>query len=106
MLPTIGRIVHYALNEWDADAINKRRADYSATCRDNGGPPPTGHVGHVGNSVAVGDYYPAMVVRTFGEGAVVANLQVFLDGNDCYWATSRGEGDAPGTWTWPPRVTA
>ncbi|MGP3965694.1 hypothetical protein ACTWPT_58105 [Nonomuraea sp. 3N208] len=32
------------------------------------------------------------------------NLQVFLDGNDTYWVTSRSEGDQSDTWTWPPRV--
>jgi hypothetical protein len=65
MLPTIGRIVHYTLDEHDAEAINR-------------------------------------VVRTFGGTA--ANLQVFLDGNDAYWATSRVEGSERGNWVWAPRV--
>jgi len=101
MQPTIGRIVHYRLSAYDADAINKRREDWKATCRENG-TPQTGHVAHVGNDAREGDYYPAMVVRNFG-GATV-NLQVQLDGTDTFWATSRAEGDQPGTWTWPPRA--
>jgi hypothetical protein len=48
-----------------------------------------------------GQAYPAMVVRVFGGPNV--NLQVWLDGNDTYWATSRGEGDGDGCWSWPPR---
>jgi hypothetical protein len=49
-----------------------------------------------------GHKYPAVVVSTFGGEAV--NLQVLLDGPDSFWATSRHEGDEPGTWAWPPRV--
>ena len=100
MKPTIGRIVHYCLNEADAEAINRRRADFRTYEGGN-----TGHVGHTGNSSAAGQYYAAIVVATFN-GADVANLQVFLDGNDAYWATSRGEGSGEGQWTWPPRVGA
>lgn len=109
MLPTIGRIVHYRLTEADADAINKRRADFDAYRRtipemapDPGEPGATGHMAHVGNHATAGDTYPAVVVRTFGGPA--ANLKVMLDGTDDYWATSRSEGDQPGNWTWPPRV--
>jgi hypothetical protein len=32
----------------------------------------------------------------------MVNLQVVLDGNDHYWATSRIQGDEPGQWRWPP----
>lgn len=95
--PTIGRIVHYTLSEHDAEQINRRRADFAAAS-----PANTSFVGHVGNHASAGDAYPAMVVRTFGGSA--ANLQVFLDGNDAYWATSRTEGTEPGTWAWPPRA--
>jgi hypothetical protein len=110
MLPTIGRIVHYRLTDADATAINKRRADFEAFRRtlagspevESGTPGATGHMAHVGNHATAGDYLPAMVVATFGGDA--ANLQVFLDGNDTYWATSRPNGDGNGTWTWPPRA--
>jgi len=86
---TPGRIVHYRLSDADAALINQNRADG----------------GTIGNAAHDGDYYPAMVVRNFGHDPYV-NLQVFLDGPDSYWATSRREGDEPGTWTWPPKVEA
>ncbi|MFI0897077.1 hypothetical protein [Streptomyces sp. NPDC020983] len=104
MQPTIGRIVHYALTQADANAINKRRAD-AKNLNAAGVTLASQELGpqiHVGNHATAGDYLPAMIVATFGGPAT--NLQVFLDGNDTYWATSRTEGDGPGFWTWPPRV--
>lgn len=100
MMPTIGRIVLYTLNDGDADAINRRRKDFTAR---PDGPGNEGFQGHVGNHVQAGETYPAMIVRTFGPSV---NLQVFLDGNDTYWATSRAEGEPgePCKWIWPPRV--
>jgi hypothetical protein len=94
MQPSIGQIVHYTLTEYDAAAINKRREDAKAA----------GAVTqfHVGNHATAGDVCPAMIVATFGGPA--ANLQVVLDGTDTYWATSRTEGTAPGTWAWPARI--
>lgn len=97
MLPTLGRIVHYVLSEADAEAVNRRRDDF-----DTATPGHTGLQAHVGNRAEAGQVFPATVVRTFGGDA--ANLQVSLDGTDTYWATSRQEGDQPGTWCWPPRV--
>jgi hypothetical protein len=85
--PTIGRIVHYTLSDYDAKEISSRR-------NEKGTPD--------GNFVERGQTYPAMIVRTFGGDHV--NLQVFLDGTDTYWATSRSEGAGVGHWTWPPRV--
>lgn len=111
MQPTIGRVVHYQLNAADADAINRRRADHEAYRRTAAAVPAgepgslaSGHVGHVGNHAAEGDICPAVVVRTWGSTPATssANLQVLLDGNDSYWATSRCEGDGPGRWVWPP----
>jgi len=87
--PTIGRIVHYTLSSADAEAIGQRRF--------------TDIADSAGNQAAEGDVYPAMIVRTCPPGAAV-NLQVLLDGNDSYWATSRTEGEGPGFWSWPPRV--
>jgi hypothetical protein len=98
MLPSVGRIVHYQLTESDAEAINRRRADFAASP-----PANTGFQAHVGNRAEEGQVLPAMVVRTFGGDAAI-NLQVQLDGTDTYWATSRSEGDRPGGWIWPPRV--
>lgn len=90
MKPSIGRIVHYTLTQPDADQINRQRAD---------GTP------HTGNHAQEGDVYPAMIVRIFGETPESAvNLQVFLDGNDTFWATSRTLGDGPFHWAWPERV--
>jgi hypothetical protein len=102
--PTIGRIVHYKLSEQDAQEINRRRADYhrfmASGHKDSW--VATGHVGHVGNHVRAGEVYPAMVVRTWeGVNYPGVNLQVTLDGNDTYWATSRVEGEQPGEWLWP-----
>ncbi|KAB2384747.1 hypothetical protein [Actinomadura montaniterrae] len=110
MQPTIGRIVRYTLTEADADAINRRRADFEAFQRTilpprvSGTGGATGHQAHVGNRAQAGQTYPAMVVRVFDPSATTANLQVSLDGNDTYWATSRTEGDGEGHWVWPPRV--
>lgn len=100
MTATPGRIVQYVLSADDAERINSRRVADPAS----------------GNPVIHGGIYPAMVVQTFGGPAV--NLQVFLDGGDSYWATSRNEDagtvDAPdlpagtsykgGTWHWPERT--
>lgn len=94
MTPTIGRFVHYTLTEQDVSIISSRRASQSF---------PAGIVGRH-NPVSPGDTYPALVVRAFGGDAV--NLQVHLDGEDTYWATSRTEGEPgeQGRWIWPPRV--
>ncbi|MCI3271386.1 hypothetical protein [Streptomyces cylindrosporus] len=106
MKPTIGRIVHYTLSQQDADAINKRRADAhnlnaaGVTLASQALGPQI----HVGNHAFEGDVYPAMVVRIFHPETTTANLQVFLDGNDTYWATSRTLGDGPSHWAWPERV--
>jgi hypothetical protein len=102
MIPTAGRIVHYTATQGDADDINKRRAAFERSLREAG---PGAHALHVGSHVSEGDAFPAMIVRTLG-GDVV-NLQVHLDGNDTYWATSRQEGDGrPGTWSWPARTAS
>ncbi|MEV4320978.1 hypothetical protein AB0J37_01965 [Microbispora rosea] len=111
--PSIGRIVHYTLSEGDAAAINTRRTDFAAFQRlhrgdaypaEPGQPGATGHQAHVGNHAEAGQVYPAIVVRVWESSFNSANLQVLLDGNDTYWATSKAEGDEPGTWAWPPRV--
>ncbi|GAQ64041.1 hypothetical protein [Streptomyces scabiei] len=99
--PSIGRIVHYTLNEQDAAQINRLRQEYQSSARHTG----TGFVGHVGNHAQEGDVYPAMIVRIFGETPESAvNLQVFLDGNDIFWATSRTLGEGPFHWAWPGRA--
>jgi hypothetical protein len=109
--PSIGRIVHYKLTETDAQAINKRRADFTAYQRsipvpaDPGHKGATGHVAHLGNHAEAGQVFPATIVRVWGANPGSAcNLQVLLDGTDTYWATSRTEGTTPGNWSWPPRT--
>lgn len=102
--PTICRIVRYRLSSSDIQQINKRRQDYRAALREAGGPTSDGYQAHVGNDVQIGQVYPAMIARVWSvnpaPGAAV-NLQVFLDGNDTYWATSRAEGPGEGQWEWP-----
>jgi hypothetical protein len=88
--PSIGRIVHYQLSDTDVAMIDRQLHEAAA--------------GVHRNSVHAGDVYPAMVVRVFDLSVSTSNLQVFLDGDCSYWATSRVEGDQPGTWTWPARV--
>lgn len=89
MKPSVGRIVHYTLSQQDTDEINRRRVDSPQT----------------GNHVREGDVFPAMIVRIFGETpASAVNPQVFLDGDDSFWATSRTLGDGSFHWAWPERV--
>lgn len=106
--PSIGRIVLYKLNEHDAAAINKRRADFQKALRPGGSVDflaDPGFQGHIGNSVKAGETYPALVVRRWGDTPEsCVQLQVFLDGNDTYWATSVNQGDGERQWSWPPRV--
>jgi hypothetical protein len=108
--PSVGRIVHYTLNEDDAAAINVRRTDFEAFQRNHPHPHEpgqygaSGHQAHVGNQALASQVYPAVVVRVFPDANGACNLQVLLDGNDAYWATSRTEGEEPGRWSWPPRV--
>jgi hypothetical protein len=101
-MPSVGRIVHYRLTEADALRINKRRADFDAHRR-TGEYKDTGYMAHYGNTVSVGDVFPAIVVRAF-ESVHGVNAQVFLDGTESLWVTSIAEGDKPGHWSWPPRT--
>lgn len=108
MKPSTGKVVLYKLTEADAAIINIRRTDfdsYRAKHAAAGGTEPrrpgeagaTGHIAHVGNDVAKGDEFPAMIVRTWADGSKV-NLQVHLDGSDLYWVQARPSGDGPGEW--------
>lgn len=89
----IGDIVLYTLSAYDAEAINRRRAD---AVTNNAGQQMSGFVAHVGNQAREGQVFPAFVVADFGNPK---NLHVLLDGNDTYWATSRTEGDLPNQWS-------
>lgn len=102
MLPSIGRIVHYTLTDYDAESINKRRDDAQ---RFNPAKNETGVIVHVGNKAEAGQVFPLLITRVWGEGeAAAVNGQVFLDGNDVYWATSRIQGQEPGQWRAPERT--
>lgn len=81
-VPPLGTIVHYQLNDGDVAWID-RGVDTAALAT-------------VRNPVRAGQTYPAQVVS--GHGPSV-NLVVQLDGTVQYWATSRVEGTAPGTWS-------
>jgi hypothetical protein len=91
MIPTIGRIVHYTLTDHDVAQIAARRTGAGDKS--------------IGNTVTAGDVFPLMITRVWGpteESAV--NGQVFLDGDDVLWVTSRQQGDGPSTWREPERV--
>lgn len=105
--PTIGRIVHYVLSEEDAAQINRRRTNGASIAeRLTRARWHEGAQAHIGNSAFVGMILPAIVVSSFGDSEdPPINLQVFLDGNDTFWATSRHLriGDQKGGfWQWPP----
>lgn len=92
------------LDDYHAKEINRRRKDFEYARMND--PANTGFIGHVGNQVISGDIYPALIVRRWTENS--ANAQVFLDGNDVYWATSIApNNDSAGTWGWdhltPPK---
>lgn len=87
---SLGRKVHYKLSADDVAAID---ADF-----------PMDAGGHRRNPVREGQLCAADVVAVFEASTDnTANLQVQLDGNVTYWATSRREGTEPGTWAWPLR---
>ncbi len=114
-IPTIGRLVHYRLSATDAEQIMRRRTDEnSIAARMQIFVPadddetvkawPEGAQAHIGNDVYEGDIFPMLIVRTWGSDATsMVNGQVFLDGNDVFWATLVHVGEEPGTFSWPTR---
>lgn len=108
---TVGRIVHYVLTEDDCKTINERRRigkqiDDSRGVLD-------GLMVYAGNHAIAGQHMPMMVVAVwpneYGPNFDGVNGQVFLDGNDSYWVTSKKYDDTPevreerflpGTWHW------
>lgn len=101
-----GRIVHYVLTDSDAEQINRRRVPGVGHAENW----PAGAQAHVGNHVMAGEHFPAIIARVFPKeygDEPGCNLQVILDGNDSYWATSvKHDGDPLnlGTWHWPERM--
>lgn len=117
MKPTIGRIVLYTLNEDDAAQITRRRTTGHSIAErmkvqisqvETLQPLtawPAGAQAHIGNDVKAGNVYPMLIVAVWGDTETSAvNGQVFLDGNDVFWATSVSVGEGPHTWAWPARV--
>lgn len=104
--PSIGRIVHYTLSDQDATEINRRRSDYRRAQATESGIAKhgTGEQVHVGNPVEAGQALPAIIVQVWDNPYAGVQLQVFLDGNDTFWAKSVTEGDGQRHWQWPPRV--
>jgi hypothetical protein len=85
-VPSIGRIVHYTLSEHDEALINERREAGDAR----------------GNAAERGQVYPLLITRTWGDTPESSvNGQVFLDGDDVLWVTSRSVGEGPGRFAWP-----
>lgn len=71
----VGTRVLYMLSEGDVRQIVQERL-------------AAGRASAHGNDPREGQIFPGVVVAAFGEST--ANLQVFLDGTDAYWPTSRG----------------
>lgn len=115
--PTIGRIVHYRLSAQDAEQIMRRRTTGASIAErmrvqvsqvETATPIlgwPTGAQAHIGNDVKEGDTFPMQIVRVWGDTPTCAvNGQVFLDGNDVFWATSVSVGEGSHTFSWPTRA--
>lgn len=104
--PTVGRLVHYTLSRKDAEHANRRRVTTKSIAdRVNAGTWSVGAQAHIGNEVREGQVLPMIVVSVCfpGDDQGRVNGQVFLDGNDQLFVTSRPQGTEPGTWAWPPR---
>jgi hypothetical protein len=90
----LGDVVLYRLSAYDVDIIQRIRDTKGAK-------------GYQANDVHAGQVFPAQVVRTFDTGDTgtvddntgTVNLQVNLDGDDTYWATSRQIGDVDGSYS-------
>lgn len=110
MIPSQGRIVLYCLNEDDANHANRRRTDGRVIAKMATNLHwPAGAQAHIGNPVKAGDVFPMMIVRVWPSDTGAVNGQVFLDGCDVLWVTSRSQvvadsDDKQGFWFEPPRT--
>ena len=95
---TPGRIVLYRLSAFDVETVRYQR---NVVRKPDGYWPK-------GNPVDVGQAVPLLVARVwpseYGNEPGV-NGQAFLDGNDSLWICSAKEGNEPGQWQWPERVS-
>lgn len=106
MKPSIGRTVHYTLDEHDANQVNRRRND---ALQNTAARAADGAQVHTGNRAAAGQVFPLVITRVFADPADVTeqtavNGQVLLDGNDTLWVTSRTQGEGLGRWREPARA--
>ena len=117
MIPSVGRIVHYQLTSYDAQEINRLRAQSKTLRQDPKALGGFAVVDAVGNGHSEGDIVPLLITRVWppaaGGGATPdtsVNGQIFLDGPDSVWKTSVSQtthrDGAPefGRWFAPPRV--
>lgn len=98
----LGEMVVFKVSEKDVEAINRRRGHF-AWSKGHG---IAGFVAHIGNDVKAGQQFPMLVVKVWGPDIEVAcvNGQVFLDGNDVFWATSVQHGFDAHQFTFPGEV--
>ena len=108
--PRVGDWVVHRLHEFQAEAINKRRADarrFALEQAQSVAPlKDAGFVVHTGNNVRAGQEFPMLVVRVWESnhdqpGDWLVNGQVFLDGSDVFWVTSARQGGEPGEFHYP-----
>jgi len=100
IVPTVGRVVLYRFTAEQAEAVNRRRRHAVAMISDHGAN-TGGFMVHVGNDIVLGQDYAADIVAVWGATYdSYVNLQVKLDGTDCYWAYSVRCGDQPGDYHW------
>src|SRR6185437_4542068 len=101
----MGDTVLYALDGADVEGVNSRRANFQHFNQGRAGHKhphgrgvreASGHVAHVGTSVAVGDVFAAVVCKVVDPPRL--NLRVLLDGSDVQWVTCVPPGDGPGQW--------
>lgn len=106
IIPSIGRICHYTLDQQDANEVNRRRDDARRNLdwhREH----QTGAVVHAGNSVSEGDVFPLIITKVWSAPAnenSSVNGQVLLDGDDTLWVTSVQQGDGLRHWLYLPKV--
>jgi hypothetical protein len=73
----------------EANRLNKRRRDAQ---KSHIAQQESGAIIHVGNDVVGDQVYPMIIAKTWGDTETSSvNGQVFLDGNDTFWATSVGQ---------------
>lgn len=96
--PQLGEWVLYTLTGTDAERINRRR-DGAANLNAAGVTLASQELGpqiHAGNTAEHGQVFPMLITRVWRDSYSGVNGQVFLDGNDVLWVTSRAHGEEPG----------